>query len=328
MAYSVGKGIRLMKNNSDRLFLLSGDDYFLQTFFISKLSEYNNNNYKTTYLNLEEDSDIKVLLNEMCSTSLFPSKNLFIVRNFSKISNKDKNEITLYLNKPKNDLIIVFIYEDYYAKNSFLNILSNKTQHIDTRTPFPNKIKEWIKYYVAYNKINIDDSLLDDIIYSNNDEISSITNEIDKLFLIHNCSKITDDPNNLILKNNKNIRPWHLLDSLGKKNIELSIKNMESLLSIGYSAVPLIINLYNLFINLLQVISGNSNNIYGLNKIIINNINRYLKNYSEEEIKEILIDLKNMDVLIKTTNLNDKNLLSILMVKICQGYYGKSVINR
>ena len=116
-----------------------------------------------------------------------------------------------------------------------------------------------------------------------------------------------------------------VLDSLGKKNIELSIKNMEGLLSIGYTAIPLIINLYNLFINLLQAVSGNSsntNNIYGLNKIITSNMNKYSKKYYEKEIKEILIDLKNMDVLIKTTNLNHKNLLSIFIVKTCQGYYG------
>ena len=325
MVYSVGKGIRLMKSNSDKLFLLSGDDYFLQNFFITKLNEFNKNNYKTKYLNLEEDNDIKILLNEIASTSLFPSKNLFIVRNFSKLSNKDKNDITLYLNKPKDDLIIVFIYDDYYAKNSFLNILSNKAQHIDTRTPFPNKIKEWVKYYTSSNQIDIDKNLLEDIVLSNNDEIFSIINEIDKLYLIHNCSKIINDSNNLILENNKNIRPWHLLDSLGKKNIELSIKNMESLLSIGYTAIPLIINLYNLFINLLQVVSGNNdkmNNIYVLNKIITSNMNQYSKKYYENEIKEILIDLKNMDVLIKTTNLNHKNLLSIFMVKTCQGYYG------
>ena len=86
MAYSVGKGIRFMKSNSDKLFLLSGNDYFLQNFFISKLNEFNKNSYKIKYLNLEEDNDVKILLNEIVSTSLFPSKNLFIVRNFSKIS--------------------------------------------------------------------------------------------------------------------------------------------------------------------------------------------------------------------------------------------------
>ena len=65
MAYSVGKGIRLMKNDLSKLYLLSGDDYFLQNFFISKLSELNNNSYIAKYLNLEEENDIKLLLNEI-----------------------------------------------------------------------------------------------------------------------------------------------------------------------------------------------------------------------------------------------------------------------
>ena len=38
MVYSVGKAIREIKPNSEKLYLLSGDDYFLQKFFISKLN--------------------------------------------------------------------------------------------------------------------------------------------------------------------------------------------------------------------------------------------------------------------------------------------------
>ena len=70
----------------------------------------------------------------------------------------------------------------------------------------------------------------------------------------------------------------------------------------------------------------NSNNTgvsqYGLNKIINSNLNKYLNKYSKSEIINILIDLKNIDVLIKTTSLNQNNLLYIFIIKICQGYYG------
>ena len=61
---------------------------------------------------------------------------------------------------------------------------------------------------------------------------------------------------------------------------------------------------------------------YGLNKIINSNLNKYLNKYSKSEIINILIDLKNIDVLIKTTSLNQNNLLYIFIIKICQGYYG------
>ena len=70
----------------------------------------------------------------------------------------------------------------------------------------------------------------------------------------------------------------------------------------------------------------NSNNTgvsqYGLNKIINSNLNKYLNKYCKSEIINLLIDLKNIDILIKTTSLNQNNLLYIFIIKICQGYYG------
>ena len=323
MVYSVGKAIREIKPNSEKLYLLSGDDYFLQKFFISKLNEINNNKYQLRYLNLDEEEDLNILIHEISFGSLFSNNNLFILRNSTKLSIKNKDEIILYLNNPKDSLIIIFISEDYYTKNKFFKTISTISKHIDTRTPFPNKIKEWIKYYITKNKIEIDTNLLDEIIFSNNDEIYSIINEIEKLYLISDCNKIEYNANNLIIKNNRNIRPWQLLDSLGKKNIELSIKNMEDLLAIGYSVIPLIINQYNFYIYLLELFNSDTQHItvYGLNKIIISNMIKYSKEYTESELMNILIDLKNMDILVKTTNLNHKNLLSIFIIKICQGYY-------
>ena len=98
---------------------------------------------------------------------------------------------------------------------------------------------------------------------------------------------------------------------------------MENLLSIGYSAIPLIINQYNFYIYLIELFNSDTQHItvYGLNKIIISNMIKYSKEYTESELMNILIDLKNMDILVKTTNLNHKNLLSIFIIKICQGYY-------
>ena len=37
---------------------------------------------------------------------------------------------------------------------------------------------------------------------------------------------------------------------------------------------------------------------------------------------DVELELKNMDILVKSTTLNHENLISILIIKICQGYYG------
>jgi len=322
MVYSVGKAIRELNKKIDNIYFLSGDDYFLQKFFINNLNEKFDIKNNPRYFNFEEDRDVGLFLEEISVVSLFSKKDIFIIRNLSRISKNSKDEILTYLNNPKDDLITIFVSNDFYSKNKFFHSISSKVKTIDTRTPFPNKIREWIKYYLKINKINIDYGFLDEIIYSNNDEIATILGEIEKIYLANGCGKITYDRTDNILKTGKNVRPWHLLDSIGKKDCKMSIEYIESLQFGGYTIIPLIINSYNLFNAILTYKQTSKLSSYGLNKIISSNISRYANNYEKDEIMNIIVELKNIDVLIKSTSLNHQNLISILIIKICQGYYG------
>ena len=322
MVYSVGKAIRQLNKKIDNIYFLSGDDYFLQNFFINSLNKKFNLDNSPRFFNFEEDNDVKVFLQEISGISLFSKKDVYIIRNLSRIPKNSKDEILAYLNSPKDDLIIVFVSNDFYSKNKFFHSISSKAKTIDTRTPFPNKIKEWVRYYLKINKINIDYSFLDEIIYSNNDEIITIIGEIEKIYLANDCNKITYDDINKVVKADKNVRPWHLLDSIGKKDCRASIEYFESLQSGGYTIVLLLINLYNFFNTILLYHSNPKSNIYGLNKIVSSNLPIYVQNYKKNEIMNIIVDLKNLDIVVKSTNLNPENLMSVLIVKICQEYYG------
>ena len=322
MAYSVGKAIRQLSKEIDNIYFLSGDDYFLQKFFITNLNKKFQIEHSPRYFNFEEDEDVEIFLEEISGISLFSKKDIFIIRNLSRISKNSKDEILAYINNPKDDLITVFVSNDFYSKNKFFHSISSKAKTVDTRTPFPNKIKEWVKYYLKINKIDIDYSFLEEIIYSNNDEIATIIGEVEKLYLANGCNRITYDAAGKVLKMDKNIRPWHLLDSIGKKDCKISIEYIESLQLGGYTIIPLIISLYNFFNAMLIYQNNSTSSYYGLNKIISSNMTRYMNNYENSEIMNIIVDLKNMDILVKSTNLNHQNLMSILIIKICQGYYG------
>ena len=147
MVYSVGKAIRQSNKKIDNIYFLSGDDYFLQNFFIKDLNKKFDIDHSPRYFNFEEDQDVKIFLEEISAISLFSKKDIFVIRNLSRISKNSKEEISTYINNPKDDLIIIFISDDFYSKNKFFHLISSKSKTIDTRTPFPNKIREWIKYY-------------------------------------------------------------------------------------------------------------------------------------------------------------------------------------
>jgi len=321
MVFSVGKAIRELNNKINHSYFLSGDDYFLQSFFIENLNKKFDENIKPINLNLNEESDINLLLGELSTINMFSDKNIYVIRNINKVSSKKKNEILKLIEDKIGDNILVFISEDFYTNIAFFKSLTTIAQKIDTRTPFIKKTKEWINYYLRINNIKIDQYLLNDIIYSNNDQISTIINEIEKLHLINNCNRIEYEFSDSISKNKKNIRPWNLLDSIGNKDIKKSLSNLDSILYNSYSIIQISINLYNFFFNLYLFHETGNSSTSGLNKIISNNLDKYSNKYNYSEIKQIIIDLKNIDVISKTSNLNHKNLLTILIVKICYGYY-------
>ena len=65
MVYSVGKAIRQLNKGIDKIYFLSGDDYFLQRFFIKNLNKKFNIEQSPRQFNFEEDQDIKIFLEEI-----------------------------------------------------------------------------------------------------------------------------------------------------------------------------------------------------------------------------------------------------------------------
>jgi DNA polymerase III delta subunit len=147
--------------------------------------------------------------------------------------------------------------------------------------------------------------------------MSNIINEIEKLNLFNNGDKLDWNEYN-VFYNNRHTKTWNLIDSIGKKDLNKSIKIYKNLLLNGVSLVPIIINFTTFYLELLS----NENNQYnGLNKIINSRMNKYRNLYKSSEILNIIIALRNLDILIKSTNIKDDILFTPVIFKICKGYY-------
>ena len=51
---------------------------------------------------------------------------------------------------------------------------------VDIRTPFPSKMKNWVRYYAKSNKFSLTDELVNFYIDCYGDSLSNVINEIDK----------------------------------------------------------------------------------------------------------------------------------------------------
>ena len=146
MAISVGKVIRSFSSNEFELnYFLLGNDSFLQNFFISSLKKKISFSERAIYLNLKEESDLHFLIEQLNAVSLFSTKNIFVIRNFSQLSRKYQLLINSFIKRKNSEIILIFILEDYRITNKFCKSIADQLLLVDVQTPFyTKKIKEWI----------------------------------------------------------------------------------------------------------------------------------------------------------------------------------------
>ena len=325
MDLSVGKAIRgINKSGLKPAYFLKGDDFYLQKFFSTYLKNKFGSNLNIKYIDLNDQLDQEIFFSDLNSPSLFVSKNIFSIRNFSKLSKDGKKNLINYFNNPNNDTILLFVVDDYLLKSKFSKEIYNNCVKIDTNTPFfSNKIKDWAVYYMKKNNIKLDNYIVEDLVNSYGDNISNVVNEIEKLYLITNKRDVTIDDYKSNYKN-RSLKSWHFMNSLGIKDLNKSIYIFDSLLINGVTLVPIVASLFNFYLTLLNSFSSEYNlGKSKLNKTMQSKIPSFRKLNSIEEISNIIIELRNIDIIVKSSNLDSKLLFYPFIIKVCKGYYGK-----
>ena len=311
------------KNGLESSYFLLGDDLFMQKFFINKIRDKSENSDSIIckYFYLNEDNDLDSFFNEITSLSLFNNNDLFIIKNFNRISKDHQDVLIHYMNNLSTNNTIIFILDDFKINNKFSQKISEKSVIVNTQTPKKIKIKNWIKFYYKNEGISIDDNVLKYFIDNYSDDITTIINEIEKHYLFSNDKHINFNLNDENIYYSKHIKAWNLLDALGRKDIHTSISYYNNLYVNGSSLVFLLILLNNFYFELYSALNGDRNSYSSLNRTLQSNMNLYKNNYRIDELVRIFIELRNLDVKIKTTSINEEVLFSSIMIKICNSYY-------
>ena len=157
--------------------LLRECSIFLQDFFITQLKK----NTKVTathlfYICYDKQEDF---FSELTNLSLFDKEKIIIVKNISRLSLKAKNDLLDYLSKKNPKHFLVLVKNKYeFRNNKFYDALIAKINIIDTRTPFENKIKEWITFLLKKENIKLNESEIKSYINAYGNNISNIMNYI------------------------------------------------------------------------------------------------------------------------------------------------------
>ena len=112
------------------------------------------------------------------------------------------------------------------------------------------------------------------------------------------------------------------MNSIGNKDLDQSIYIFDSIIINGSSIVPIVSNLYMFFFIMLNSFYGNKINDYRINKTLQSKLPTFQKKYNIDEISNIIIELRNIYIISKSSSLDSKLLFHPFIIKVCKGYYG------
>ena len=322
---SVGQIIRRIHSREIApVYALYGGDPFLEDYFISELSQtFLESNGEKIHLALDQDSEEK-LFGELSAISMFEEKRIIIVREIKKLRSKHgRQELIQYIQFPNPTIVLLIISDEYDLRNSFLDNIAKHSVLLDLRTPFKEKMQEWVRYVVKSRNIKITDEAIAHYIRIYGDSTAHVINEIEKTSLMLGDEEINEENMVHIEGFDRIFQLWHLQDSLGKKELHTSLEITRSLLGNGTPFPRILVSLVYLYQQMLWKKMGQQKPVgyTGINKIITSNITSYDKSYSHCELVRVLQELRKLDVLCKSTSLSDESLIQPLIIKICQSQY-------
>ena len=305
---------RIMSREVAQTYIFLGEDFFFQDIIINGIEKIflsDEGEKISLIMGVDNEDDI---LNNINMNSLFNQKSIIIVRNTKKISSKYHSELIDYFKSPIADKIVVFIYDDPYTSNKFITQLASCSTCIDMRSPFKNKMKEWILYYIKKNKINVPSHLVDQLIEEYGDNTKNVINEIDKLDIYSNGEIESALSSNSHKKENQ---VWKLIDSVGRRDISKSIDIYSNLHNTNVPLIKILINLLDLFRELINQKINIGPGKFIRNKIILKNLNQYGRQFSDDEILYAIKLLRDCDFAFKNTSMDERYLAHSILAGIC-----------
>ena len=318
------KSFELKNNLKKNYFLFHGHNDGHKETIIRDLFKIN---YKeNTYLYFEKEilSNIDDFYNSVLSQSFFDNKKLIIIKN---VSEKIRNEIENLIQK-KIDNVKIILVSAVLDKKSKLRNLFEKNENL-VSVPFylenNQSLLSLVSKFFKDRKISISYETMNILIQKSNGERKLLMNELEKIEIYSkNKSKISSEEINKLTNINENYDISELVDNClakNKKQIEILMNEnnfgQEDLIilirTFLYKAKRLLnlINDFTIQKNLEKTIASAKPPIFWKDKDIVK---KQVKSWSLEQVKNLILEINEIEFLIKTNSQNSTHILSDFII--------------
>lgn len=264
----------------------------------------------------------------LSAASTFPfgdGKKFLIVKNAEKP--KDKDKLTEYAASPSEFTVILLLHEGSITKTDSepYKTLNKLGEIFESKEMKGDALVEWVKSYVKENQRNISDEnaqLLIDIVGENR---SLIELQLEKIFLFLNDKKeVTLESIQQLATELKQFNIFDLINAIGRKEKSKALEIAFNLYESGTDMIQIIGMLNRYFsalakideLNALKMSDQEAARIVGTHPFYYKNYLEARKRYDLNAITNAFRALFNADLTIKTSPLDQKTVLTMLIAEI------------
>lgn len=285
---------------------------------------------KNYYTTVRIDVDGSDYLFEECGYKFFlDDMKYLVVKNFFDTSRKnyeqDEEKILKYFEKPSDNVTLIFIEEKIDSRKKVFKKFKTDFVHKKIEIDYKN-IYNLVNDYVSQNGYRYDYDLSKFFVNNYALNIDLIYNELDKVFLFYNnrCTLNTSMVEKVVslpLMQNS----FKFIDAVVERNLKKSLNLLNDLITCKTEIISLIILLAREFKNMTYIkeytkLKKSSKEMEGLLKMQDWQLKKCYTNslnYTESELKDIIIILANADEAIKKGLQNDYSAIHLCILNIC-----------
>lgn len=275
-----------------------------------------------------KDASWPDVMNACMRYPMFAEKQVVILKEAQQM--KDISRLEPYVEKPLASTIFVVAYKDKKVdgRSKFAKVLKEKGEMLTTKKLYDNQLPEWTSELVQSKGFSIQQKALLLLVDHIGNDLSRISNEIDKLAInLGSRKSITEDDVERYVGVSKEYNPFELQNALAKKDLVKAIRiiNYFEANPKAASIQFVLPTLYNLFSKTYMMFGQNLNDekivaqTIGVSPFFVKDYIATAKNYGMQGVDNALLLLNHYylrSVGIGDTGTSDAGLLKELVGKM------------
>jgi len=293
-------------------------------------------NFDTDFkvFNGTEEIDEEEFTNYVNTPSLFSPKKIMVIKHMEKVpADLQKRVKNLITGTPGNSGNIVFFITASTQKlnTALMDSIKSAGKIAQLKAPLSGTLKKWLDEKSESDGIRFTEKAALLLIENVNTDFNLLKRQYDKLFdyIISEEKKVIDENTVRSLVNRiYSLKIFDLVDYIGKRDKDGSIKALKSMLDEGHNLIGLVTLVHRMFKCFLYIKSGDSKSLvtdyiessmkvppYFIGSLV----NKYIRlsdNYNETEIFKIFKILNKYDIGFRTNSSLDEQLAKKLILEI------------